>query len=106
MTFCSSAYAAKVVYGVSDDLGIALEKTVTAVESAANIYGSCVSRYPDLYECTEYHHYWECSAIRANHGDSCVDKPVELEQTIKNVKGLVGIEGRRAFRFHDQEIKF
>uniref|UniRef100_UPI003F494B92 hypothetical protein n=1 Tax=Cupriavidus taiwanensis TaxID=164546 RepID=UPI003F494B92 len=89
-TACSVAQAGTPVYGVSKDLGEALEKSVAAVEKAAQVHGTCVSTYPSLDTCKESKGYWQCSAIRANHKGSCASKPSDLDNVIKAAKGLSG----------------
>ena len=89
----SAAIAGEPVYGVDKDLGIALEKAVSAVEKAAVQHGTCVSEYPSLNTCEEskkFAGYFQCTAIRANHKGSCANKPSDLDNVIKAANGLSG----------------
>ncbi|KRA21147.1 hypothetical protein ASE43_04710 [Lysobacter sp. Root983] len=81
------------MYGVDKDLGVALEKSVAAVEKAAIAHGTCVSAYPSLDTCEEsakFAGYFQCKAIRANHKGSCANKPSDLDNLIKAANGLSG----------------
>lgn len=91
-----AAFAGTPVYGVSKDLGEALEKAVANVEKAAVAHGTCVSSYPSLDTCSEGKGYWQCSAIRANHKGSCANKPSDLDNLIKAAKGLSGPAAKAA----------
>ena len=88
--WASTVNAGTPVFGVSKDLGEALEKSVAAVEQAASVHGTCVSEYPSLDTCTESKGYWQCQSIRANHKGSCANKPSDLDNVIKAAKGLSG----------------
>jgi len=93
LAFSGSAMAGEPVYGVDKDLGVALEKSVAAVEKAAAVHGTCVSRYPSLETCEEskkFSGYFQCEAIRANHKGSCANKPSDLDNLIKAANGLSG----------------
>lgn len=71
--------AGEPVPGVSKDLGVAMERATMAVEKAAVLYGTCVSEYPSLKKCEEGPQgYWQCTGIRANHKESCANKPSTL----------------------------
>lgn len=92
---CSQvALAGEPVYGISKDLGEALEKAYTKSESAAATHGTCVSEYPSLNTCVQgtgaTKEYWQCHGIRANHKGSCANKPSDLDNLIKAAKGLSG----------------
>ena len=87
--FSVSVAAGTPVYGVDKDLGVALEKSVSAVENAAKIHKTCVSEYPSLESCSEAKGYWQRKAVRANHSGSCADKPSDLDDLIKAKKGLL-----------------
>ncbi|SFK25998.1 hypothetical protein [Lysobacter sp. cf310] len=91
--FSGQAAAGEPVYGVDKDLGVALEKSVAAVEKAAIAHGTCVSAYPSLDTCEEsakFAGYFQCKAIRANHKGSCANKPSDLDNLIKAANGLSG----------------
>lgn len=103
------AHAGKPVYGISKDLGEALEKAVEAVEKAAVVHGTCVSTYPSMDTCREVKGYWECHGIRANHGGSCgkkLDLWGEVVKTAKEgAKIYTGADLKAAVLKKEQEVK-
>jgi hypothetical protein len=84
-----NAYCGSEVYGVNKDLGAALQKTISDVEKAAVLAGTCVSSYPNPKKCELIHgDYWMCVAVRADHKGSCATKTSDLDNFIKGVNGL------------------
>ncbi|OUL25900.1 hypothetical protein BV378_14280 [Nostoc sp. RF31YmG] len=96
LSLSTTAVAGIPVYGVDKDLGVALDKAVTALEKAAAVHGTCVSRYPSLETCNEVKGYWQCSGMRANWKGSCASRPSDLDTLIQAANGLSGPAAKAA----------